>query len=95
MTFPLYRSPLHWAAKRNHARVVSHLLVNGADRDLKNAKGESAVDLTDDSIIRSMLGGSSALYDHSQGLEYLLKPYFKQIKSHKNAIALTRVRASR
>ncbi|XP_071429853.1 ankyrin repeat domain-containing protein 40-like isoform X2 [Pithys albifrons albifrons] len=47
---------LHWACKRNHARVVSCLLEAGADRHILTAKGELAAQLTSKPDIRRILG---------------------------------------
>uniref|UniRef100_A0A8D2P2I1 Ankyrin repeat domain 40 n=2 Tax=Zosterops TaxID=36298 RepID=A0A8D2P2I1_ZOSLA len=47
---------LHWACKRNHARVVSCLLEAGADKQLLTAQGELAAQLTSKPDIRRILG---------------------------------------
>ncbi|XP_062447822.1 ankyrin repeat domain-containing protein 40-like [Rhea pennata] len=47
---------LHWACKRNHARVVSCLLDAGADKAVLTAKGELAAQLTSKPDIRKILG---------------------------------------
>ncbi|XP_067935860.1 ankyrin repeat domain-containing protein 40-like [Watersipora subatra] len=47
---------LHWAAKRNHAAVVSALLTAGADKDLVTNDGKTAAELTTDSDIARALG---------------------------------------
>uniref|UniRef100_A0A8C6YVC4 Ankyrin repeat domain-containing protein 40-like n=1 Tax=Nothoprocta perdicaria TaxID=30464 RepID=A0A8C6YVC4_NOTPE len=47
---------LHWACKRNHARVVACLLDAGADKAIPTAKGELAVQLTAKPDIRKILG---------------------------------------
>ncbi|KAJ7425042.1 ankyrin repeat domain-containing protein 40-like protein [Willisornis vidua] len=49
---------LHWACKRNHARVVSCLLEAGADRHILTAKGELAAQLTSKPDIRRILGAN-------------------------------------
>ncbi|KAM4890020.1 ankyrin repeat domain-containing protein 40-like isoform 2-T2 [Sylvia borin] len=47
---------LHWACKRNHARVVSCLLEAGADTQVLTAEGELAAQLTSKPDIRRILG---------------------------------------
>ncbi|XP_068770286.1 ankyrin repeat domain-containing protein 40 isoform X1 [Struthio camelus] len=50
------RTCLHWACKRNHARVVSCLLEAGADRAILTAAGELPAQLTSKPDIRKILG---------------------------------------
>ncbi|XP_010001061.1 PREDICTED: ankyrin repeat domain-containing protein 40 [Chaetura pelagica] len=47
---------LHWACKRNHARVVAYLLRAGADKEILTKKGERPAQLTSKREIRKMLG---------------------------------------
>ena len=51
------RSPLHWAAKRGHTSIVSFLLASGADKNIKNDKDQTPLDLTANKTIRELLGG--------------------------------------
>ncbi|XP_068118807.1 ankyrin repeat domain-containing protein 40 [Hyperolius riggenbachi] len=47
---------LHWACKRNHLHIVSHLLEFGADKDIFTNKGEKAAQLTSRKEIKRILG---------------------------------------
>uniref|UniRef100_A0A8C8R7N6 Ankyrin repeat domain 40 n=1 Tax=Pelusios castaneus TaxID=367368 RepID=A0A8C8R7N6_9SAUR len=47
---------LHWACKRNHAKVVSYLLNSGADKEILTSKGEMPAQLTSKKEIRKTLG---------------------------------------
>ena len=51
----LFRTALHWAAKRNHVTVVRYLLKKGADKEIKNSNGEIAAQLTTMEDIRNIL----------------------------------------
>ncbi|XP_072259381.1 ankyrin repeat domain-containing protein 40 [Pyxicephalus adspersus] len=47
---------LHWACKRNHLHVVTHLLEAGADKEIFTNKGEKAAQLTSKREIKRVLG---------------------------------------
>jgi len=50
-------SPLHWAAKRNHADLVKLLIVNGLDPDIKDNSGNTPINIASlfDKNIESIL----------------------------------------
>lgn len=52
------RSALHWGAKRNHQAVVQYLLLHGANPNAVDKDGKTAAQLTTNSDIHSLLGGS-------------------------------------
>ncbi|KAM6297464.1 LOW QUALITY PROTEIN: ankyrin repeat domain-containing protein 40-like [Aegotheles albertisi] len=62
---------LHWAAKRNHAQVVSCLLDAGADKQILTTTGELAAELTSKPDIRKILGEEET---ESQGVKDLDLP---------------------
>ncbi len=41
-------TPLHKAAQRGHSKIIRMLIVEGADRDLKNGQGKTALELVDE-----------------------------------------------
>ncbi|KAL8222423.1 UNVERIFIED_CONTAM: hypothetical protein K2H54_075969 [Gekko kuhli] len=51
---------LHWASKRNHARVVSYLLGAGADKEILTVREETPAQLTSKREIRKILGVEDA-----------------------------------
>ncbi|XP_015270479.1 PREDICTED: ankyrin repeat domain-containing protein 40-like [Gekko japonicus] len=51
---------LHWASKRNHARVVSYLLGAGADKEILTVREETPAQLTSKREIRKILGAEEA-----------------------------------
>lgn len=51
-------SALHWASKRGHAKAVEALLDAGADKNIRNNKGELPEDVTQKADIRELLGAS-------------------------------------
>jgi ankyrin repeat protein len=52
------RTPLHWAAKRNHIQVVQYLLENGANKEVPAHNKSTPVDVCNDNSIRQMLGSA-------------------------------------
>ena len=52
--------PLHLAAREGHGAMVRLLLLLGADSSIPDSQGQLAVELTDDSAIRSLLAGSGS-----------------------------------
>ncbi|XP_074647389.1 ankyrin repeat domain-containing protein 40-like [Tubulanus polymorphus] len=78
-------TPLHWACKRGHQSIVSLLLMNGAERNVTNNKGELPVELTDKLQIREILGASSDTQYKCEDLpitpNYISHPKFPYIKS--------------
>ena len=62
-------TPLHYAAHHGHPDVVSYLLSVGADRDIQTIHGKIAAELTNDSLIKGLLGveGSAAELGGSGG----------------------------
>ena len=53
--FFLYRTALHWAAKRNHVAVVKYLLERGADKEIKNNNNEQPAQLSNMEEIRALM----------------------------------------
>ncbi|KAI9197156.1 uncharacterized protein BJ171DRAFT_241155 [Polychytrium aggregatum] len=49
-------SPLHWASQRGHAEVVRYLIAHGADREVRNSKDQTALDLAKSSEVQIALG---------------------------------------
>ncbi|ESO89931.1 hypothetical protein LOTGIDRAFT_96984, partial [Lottia gigantea] len=47
---------LHWAAKRNHPKIVDLLLQKGADKTIANNKGETAQQLTKNVEVLELFG---------------------------------------
>jgi ankyrin repeat protein len=60
----VFRTALHWAAKRNHSAVVHYLIESGADKTLKNDSGKTPVDLATE---RSTLLALGAALDTENG----------------------------
>ena len=56
----LFRTALHWAAKRGHVGLTSFLLSHGADRTINTTNGETALDLATHPSVRSLLGDAGA-----------------------------------
>lgn len=52
----LFRTPLHWAAKRNQTSVVKILLDSGADRSIKNNSGQLAEELATSAELADVFG---------------------------------------
>ena len=46
------RTPLHWAAHRNHSHVARALIKAGADTLAKNGKGQTPRDLAGEEVTR-------------------------------------------
>lgn len=56
--FPIiFRTALHWAAKRGQKDVVSYLLKHGADKKLLTSKEETPLALATKPEVRILLGG--------------------------------------
>ena len=55
--FGIFRTALHWAAKRGHVPVVKYLLDSGADRELKDSNAQLPADVTNSPDVISLLGG--------------------------------------
>ncbi|KAF4516917.1 hypothetical protein B566_EDAN008006 [Ephemera danica] len=53
----IFLTALHWAAKRGHRNVAQALLDCGADPNITNIKGETAVNLASDGSLVQLLGG--------------------------------------
>lgn len=73
-------SPLHWAAKRGHTSIVSFLLASGADKTIKNDKGQVPLDIATNRPIRELLGGDPNIEAPPDNLpiqpNYLQHPVF-------------------
>ncbi|XP_010213940.1 PREDICTED: ankyrin repeat domain-containing protein 40-like [Tinamus guttatus] len=84
------RTCLHWACKRNHARVVACLLDAGADKAILTAKGELAAQLTSKPDIRKILGEEETECQEVKDLKlpivanYLANPPFPYIYPKEN-----------
>ena len=60
--FQLFRTALHWAAKRSHVGLTSFLLNHGADRNIHTTNGDIALDLATHPSIRSLLGDGAGMH---------------------------------
>ena len=54
----IFRTALHWAAKRGHKSIVTLLLQHGANTQALNIKGETPAFVAKNSEIRALLGES-------------------------------------
>ena len=54
---------LHWASHRGHARVVSLLLGQGADKNSRTKNGQLPLDLAKNGDVRNLLGGEAIADD--------------------------------
>lgn len=75
------RTPLHWAARRGFASIVSLLLEYGADKHVQNRKGEIPADVAVNEEITSLLGGSSR-----DGVTAPTLPFVPNYLAHPNFI---------
>ena len=77
---------LHWAARRNHKQVVSYLLQNGADANIRSFKNELAIDVTENEEIKCLLSDKeSKIAEDIVSVSELLKPAGKY-KCHRHHI---------
>ncbi|KAK7492792.1 hypothetical protein BaRGS_00015930 [Batillaria attramentaria] len=83
------RTALHWGAKRNHIAVVQYLLDKGADGSAVDNEGKTAVQLTSNSKIHALLGGSGDIEVAENSLpitpNYLANPPFPYSSSNQPA----------
>ena len=54
----LFRTALHWAAKRNHMDVALFLVTNGADKNLESFAKEIPADLSSSPAVLNLLGST-------------------------------------
>lgn len=77
---------LHWAVKRGHTKLVTHLLNHGADANVKNTKGETPGMLTEEIELKKMLGDAKAITIKDKPLpflpNYLAYPEFTYARSN-------------
>ena len=52
----IYRTALHWAAKRNHIGIAHCLITNGADKNLESFAKETPADLSTSPAVLNLLG---------------------------------------
>ena len=57
------RTPLHWAAKRNHIDIAHFLLTNGANINAESFSKEKPADLTTSPALQNLLGSPTAKKD--------------------------------
>lgn len=74
----VYRTALHWAAKRNHEKVVRILLQEGADPTTCNSNGETPARMSNDRVIVSLLGGTFHFFMWSQ-FKFVISSFAKKV----------------
>lgn len=79
-------TPLHWAAKRGHKKIVELLLQEGASKTLKTSKGETAGSLAKNPEIKEMIATAEDVeVETSESLpivpNYIKNPGFPYVES--------------
>ncbi|ERL91398.1 hypothetical protein D910_08730, partial [Dendroctonus ponderosae] len=68
---------LHWACKRGNEKIVRQLLNYGADKSVKNSKGETPSDICTFSNIHELLGSNKNIDTGGQVSNAFLPSYIK------------------
>jgi hypothetical protein len=80
----LYRTALHWAAKRNHPQVVEYLLKNGANKDIQAHDKSTPAHICSNDSLRQVLESTvsdSSTYNPTLPIipNYLRHPVFPYV----------------